>query len=113
MEDYTWEKEADVLGGVGEEGANELVEEYFKRLEYLESRKQVIDERTAAPLLDEEIENVQNMVLLYHLAIVTSEYDHVARTVTTGRNDDEFEHGVWKRRTRPKPRRVRIEEIEE
>ena len=111
MEDYTWEKEEDVLGGVGEEGANELVDEYFKRLEYLESRKQVMDERTAAPLLDEEIESVQNMVLLYQLAIATSEYDYVAKTVASGHLG--YGHGVWKGRTRPKPHRVRIEEIDD
>lgn len=39
MEDYTWESESDVLGCDDEEGANELVEEHFKRLEYLKSTR--------------------------------------------------------------------------
>ena len=33
-----------------------------------------IDERTAAPLTEEEISSAQNMVLLYQLAMVGNEY---------------------------------------
>ena len=38
VEDYTWEKEADVIGNGDDDGANELVEEYWNRVAYLESR---------------------------------------------------------------------------
>ena len=46
-------------GKENEEGANELVDEYFKRLEYLKSRQLVMDERTAAPLTDEEVPSLR------------------------------------------------------
>ena len=35
------------------------------------------------------------------------------RTVTEGQNNTNFEHGVWKSRTGSKPRRVKIEEVDE
>ena len=94
MEDYTWEKEADVLGKGDAAGANELVEEYFKRLEYLASRKQVIEERTAAPLTDEELEAAQNMVLLYQLAVAMNEHERWAKTS----GGQKCESGQWETR---------------
>ena len=39
VEDYTWEKEADVIGNGDDDGANELVDEYWNRVAYLESRR--------------------------------------------------------------------------
>ena len=38
IEDYTWEKEADVVADGDGAGANELVAEYWKRREHLMSR---------------------------------------------------------------------------
>ena len=50
MEDYTWEKEADVIGNGDDDGANELVDEYWNRVAYLESRRHLVTERTAETL---------------------------------------------------------------
>ena len=47
-EDYTWEKEKDVIGGGSQAGANELVEAYWNRLRHLESRRVVVEEQTAS-----------------------------------------------------------------
>ena len=54
-EDYTWEKEKDVVGTGSQAGANELVDAYWQRVRHLESRRVLVDEQTAEPLTDEEI----------------------------------------------------------
>jgi hypothetical protein len=120
MEDYTWEKEEDVLGNGDQEGANELVDEYFKRLEYLESRKRVVDEHTAAPLTDEEITSAQNMVVEYELAKAINERERIAAMVTREQDGNEewkgtkLKCGMWTERGPIiNPVRVKIEEWDE
>ena len=97
MEDFTWEKEDDVLGKENEEGANELVDEYFKRLEYLKSRQLVMDERTAAPLTDEEVPSAQNAVLLYQLASEMTAPTKIAREEQElkEKKGQRFPTGAW------------------
>jgi hypothetical protein len=55
VEDYTWEKESDVVAEGDGAGANELVEEYWKRREYLDSRARA-SQRTSAELSEDDLQ---------------------------------------------------------
>jgi transposase InsO family protein len=55
VEDYTWEKESDVVAEGDGAGANELVEEYWKRREFLDSRAQA-SQRTGAELSEDDLD---------------------------------------------------------
>jgi hypothetical protein len=68
MEDYTWEKERDVVGEGEQEGANELVDAYWERIAHLESRRVLVEERTAEPLTDDEIQAMAQPAVLSYLA---------------------------------------------
>ena len=54
----------------------------------------MIDERTAAPLTDEELEAAQNMVLLYQLAVAMNEHERWAKTS----EEQKCESGQWETR---------------
>ena len=56
VEDFTWEKESDVVATGDGAGANELVDEYWKRREYLDSRAVSSQSRTAENLSDDELD---------------------------------------------------------
>ena len=56
VEDFTWEKESDVVATGDGAGANELVDEYWKRREYLDSRAVSSRSRTAENLSDDELD---------------------------------------------------------
>lgn len=55
VEDYTWEKESDVVAEGDGAGANELVEEYWERREFLDSRAQA-SQRTGAELSEDDLD---------------------------------------------------------
>ena len=59
IEDYTWEKEADVVADGDGAGANELVAEYWKRREHLDARAVSMQSRTAENLNDDEMDAVR------------------------------------------------------
>ena len=73
VEDYTWEREADVVGTGDSDGANELVDEYWKRVAYLESRRHVVTERTADTLIDDDMTDGAATAGLFFVAAVKHE----------------------------------------
>ena len=73
VEDYTWEREADVIGTGDSEGANEMVDEYWKRVAYLESRRHVVTERTADTLIDDDMTDGAATAGLFFVAAVKHE----------------------------------------
>jgi hypothetical protein len=70
VEDYTWEKEADVIGNGDDDGANELVDEYWNRVAYLESRRHLVTERTAETLIDDDMPPAADAAGLFFVASV-------------------------------------------
>ena len=100
MEDYTWEKERDVIGEGDEAGANELVDEYWARLDHLESRRVLVEERTAEPLTDDEVKAMAQPAVLSYIAQARFELPRLLPQSTTGFRRGEFESNVMRKRGR-------------
>ena len=58
VEDYTWEKESDVVAEGDGAGANELVEEYWERRAFLDARAKA-SQRENAELSEEDLDAVR------------------------------------------------------
>ena len=97
-EDYTWEKEKDVIGSGSQAGANELVEAYWNRLQHLESRRVVVEEQTAEPLTEEEIATIARPAQLAYIAQARYELPALLQQGTEEFCKHEFRNGLMPER---------------
>ena len=98
VEDYTWEKEKDVIGTGSQSGANELVDAYWKRMQHLESRRALVDEQTAEPLTEEEIALIAKPAQLSYIATARYELPALLQQATEEFCKHDFRVGLMSER---------------
>jgi len=87
-----------VVGHGDQEGANELVDAYWRRREYLQSRQILVDERTANPLTDEEMEAMAAPATLSYVAQARYELPGLLIHSSVGFQRHDFEYGKMRER---------------
>ena len=113
VEDFTWEKEKDVLATTaGGDGADELVEEYFARLKHEKSRQTSRDDGTAE-LTEVEIDEIAetlhvSMALMATMSMPEAHEDRVRALHGECRRQREAEKRDWEQsQNKPQAKRAR------